>query len=95
MASPHIIIIGGGLSGAALANGLAKRNISYHVRQLSLSQIMVGISYWHSQVYEREPQVAQGLGYSIRMGQVAIDALKKCMDEEAYASLRKTYAKGR
>ncbi|KXT08507.1 hypothetical protein AC579_9217 [Pseudocercospora musae] len=76
--SIRVAIIGAGLSGLTLANGLLRDTLQrYDV-----------------QVYERDTVAftSERGGYQIRIGAPGLEALKRCSDDELWASLSTTWA---
>ncbi|EWG55213.1 hypothetical protein FVEG_13249 [Fusarium verticillioides 7600] len=77
MAPLRVIIVGGGLSGACLANGLINK---------SDGQIDVT-------VFERDETGSERGGYQIRLGAHALIGFKACLTEEQYANLLPCFGK--
>ncbi|KIJ55269.1 hypothetical protein M422DRAFT_23876 [Sphaerobolus stellatus SS14] len=75
----RILIVGGGLSGLALANGLLNASIPV--------EVMVFERDSHEYLMERG-------GYQIRLAQDGITGLKDCLDEPTYAELKRRYGAG-
>lgn len=71
MAPLEVIIIGGGLAGSCLANGLVNKSDG-------LIQVTV---------YEREEAGSKRGGYQIRLGSHALTGFKACLTDEQYSSL--------
>jgi 2-polyprenyl-6-methoxyphenol hydroxylase-like FAD-dependent oxidoreductase len=77
MAPLRVIIIGGGLAGACLANGLINK---------SDSQIDVT-------VFERDEAGSERGGYQIRLGSYALTGFRACLTERQYTSLIPLFGK--
>ncbi|KAF5703333.1 hypothetical protein FMUND_13032 [Fusarium mundagurra] len=77
MAPLRVIIIGGGLAGACLANGLLNK---------SDGQI-------HVTVFERDEPGSERGGYQIRLGAHALIGFKACLTEEQYKNLLSCFGK--
>jgi 2-polyprenyl-6-methoxyphenol hydroxylase-like FAD-dependent oxidoreductase len=77
MATLKVIIIGGGLAGACLANGLINK---------SDGQIDVA-------VFERDEAGSERGGYQIRLGAHALIGFKACLTQEQYANLLPCFGK--
>ncbi|KAF4342127.1 hypothetical protein FBEOM_3929 [Fusarium beomiforme] len=72
-----VIIIGGGLAGACLANGLINRsNGKIHVT-----------------VFERDPAGSERGGYQIRLGAHALTGFKSCLTKDQYEALLPLFGK--
>lgn len=71
MAALDVIIIGGGLAGACLANGL-----------LNKAKDVVNVA-----VYERDERDSQRHGYQIRLGSYALAGFRACLTERQYTDL--------
>lgn len=71
MASLEVIIVGGGLAGSCLANGLVNK-----------SDGLVRVT-----VFEREEAGLERGGYQIRLGSHALTGFKACLTDEQYSSL--------
>ncbi|KAF4499296.1 hypothetical protein FAGAP_4501 [Fusarium agapanthi] len=72
-----VIIVGGGLAGACLANGLLNK---------SDGQI-------HVTVFERDEAGSERRGYQIRLGAHALIGFKACLTEEQYENLLPCFGK--
>ncbi|KAF5701746.1 hypothetical protein FMUND_13765 [Fusarium mundagurra] len=77
MAPLKVIIIGGGLAGACLANGLINK-----------SNGKVDVT-----VYERDPAGSENGGYQIRLGAHALAGFKACLIPDQYATLLPQFGK--
>nr|EAQ71639.1 hypothetical protein MGCH7_ch7g1046 [Pyricularia oryzae 70-15] len=71
MAALDVIIIGGGLAGACLANGL-----------LNKAKDLVNVD-----VYEMDKRDSQRDGYQIRLGSYALTGFRACLTDRQYADL--------
>ncbi|SCO18333.1 uncharacterized protein FFNC_14751 [Fusarium fujikuroi] len=77
MAPLKVIIIGGGLAGACLANGLINK-----------SDGRIDVT-----VFERDEAGSERGGYQIRLGAHALIGFKACLNEEQYANLLPCFGK--
>ncbi|KAF9773243.1 hypothetical protein IL306_008988 [Fusarium sp. DS 682] len=77
MAPLKVIIIGGGLAGACLANGLINK-----------SDGKIDVT-----VLERDPAGSERGGYQIRLGSHALIGFKACLTEKQYAALLPCFGK--
>ncbi|RKL38094.1 hypothetical protein BFJ72_g7556 [Fusarium proliferatum] len=77
MAPLKVIIIGGGLAGACLANGLINK-----------SNGKIDVT-----VYERDPAGSENAGYQIRLGAHALAGFKACLSPDQYAALLPQFGK--
>ncbi|USP74766.1 FAD/NAD(P)-binding domain-containing protein [Curvularia clavata] len=71
MAALDVIIIGGGLAGSCLANGL-----------LNKAKDLVNVA-----IYERDEQNSGRDGYQIRLGSYALNGFRACLTEQQYTDL--------
>ncbi|KAF5695346.1 hypothetical protein FDENT_428 [Fusarium denticulatum] len=81
MAPLRVIIVGGGLAGACLANGLINKSDGQIDGQIDVA------------VFERDEAGSERGGYQIRLGAHALIGFKACLTEQQYENLIRCFGK--